>query len=64
MPSKITYDGFVEKDKVPHLCFANQNGERVEIPVDPITARHILLYLNILAPGELKPVERGNEADA
>ncbi len=64
MSSKINYDGFVEKDGIPHLCFANESGQRIEVPVDPITARHILLHLNILAPGELKPVERGNEADS
>jgi hypothetical protein len=64
VPSKITYDGFVERDGIPHVCFKNENEDRVEIALDPATARHIQLYMNILAPGELKPVERGNDDDS
>jgi len=60
--AKITYDGFVEKNGIPHVCFKNEAGDRAEVPIDPTTAQHIKLHLDNLAPGELNPVERGNES--
>lgn len=63
MPNKdkIIYDGFFEKDKIPFLKFRNEYGSTVEIPTDPITARHILMYFSLLAHEQPKAVERGNE---
>lgn len=34
------------------------------IPLDPNTGEHLKLRLNSEFPGELKPVERGNESDS
>lgn len=59
--SKIIYDGFIERNKIPFLCFKNEKGSRVEIPTDPFTAKHFLLHFSTLSPQIPNPVERGND---
>lgn len=41
----IVYQGLKNNRGVSFLCFSNEKGAKIEIPVDEPTARRIALYL-------------------
>ncbi len=43
------------------ICFKNENGNSVEIPIDNATARIISMYLEKIKTVPNKTVERNNE---
>ena len=59
MSDIITFHGTVKRDKISYLVFKVQrdtNERQVEIPVDDRIARHVMLYLERVAPPLSKPV--------
>jgi len=46
----IIYQGLKLQDNLHNwLCFANEAGEKIQIPIDQITAQRIGQYLALLA---------------
>ena len=60
----IYYNGTKKRDKVQYLCFKNDLGQSVEIPVDDTVLRLMEMYLDKLQPPKPKIVERGNDEDS
>ncbi len=56
----IIYDGIKTINKVPFLCFVNELGSRVEIPVDTFTSERVGKYLLRLSL-PVEQVEHGND---
>jgi len=60
----IYYNGTKKVDKVNYLCFKNDLGKTVDIPVDDTVMRLMQMYLDKLQPPMPKTVERGNDEDS
>ncbi len=43
------------------LHFRNENGDKIDIPVENNTAKMISMYLEKIKTEPIKPVERGNQ---
>lgn len=54
----ITYQGLKVNNKVYYVCFANDDGERVEVPVETKSAERISRYLDKIAKAPKDLVER------
>lgn len=54
----ITFEGIVMIDNNPIICFANESGAKVSIPIDHRTADRIGKYLSRISPPFLT-VDRG-----
>lgn len=58
----IIYQGIKNRNKLTALCFSNDAGSEIEIPIDEATATRISLYLTSFdKASSIKNVERGNE---
>lgn len=42
----IIYQGITNNGKIYSLCFSNESGTKISIPVDEATGNRISLYLN------------------
>lgn len=53
----IIFDGTKKQNGMTWLVFANENGKKVEIPVDDRMARHFSIHFERLSPPQPKKVE-------
>jgi len=60
----IYYNGTKKRDNIDYLCFKNDLGESVDVPVDKTVLKLMEMYLDKLQPPKPKPVERGNDEDS
>ncbi len=58
----IIYQGIINNGKICYLCFSNDGGTKISIPIDEATGNRISLYLNVFDK-KTPPiiVERGND---
>ncbi len=42
----ITYQGIMNNNKIYYLCFSNDDGIKISVPIDEATGNRISLYLN------------------
>lgn len=42
----IIYQGITNNGKIYSLCFSNESGTKISIPIDEATGNRISLYLN------------------
>ena len=57
----IRYNGINTVNKVPFLCFINDQDQEIEIPIDLVTANRISKYLSKIALTEAAPPEFDEE---
>lgn len=46
----IKYEGIKKINKVPYLCFSNEENAKIEIPIDIQTENRIIKYLSRISP--------------
>lgn len=58
----ILYQGIKTRNKQHMICFSNNKGSQIEIPVDEATGKRIAAYLNHFCDSvSTVSVERGND---
>ena len=60
----IYYNGTKKVGTVNYLCFKNDLGSFVDIPVDDTVLKLMEMYLFKLQPPKPEPVERGNDEES
>lgn len=62
---KMYFEGIKNSHDMQFMVLTRQSdGKSVEIPVSDEIARHIMLYVEKIAPRIPKPVERGNDVES
>jgi hypothetical protein len=52
----IIFDGTKEHGKIIFMIFKNEQGSKVEVPIDKKLAQHFKLYFSLISPAK-KEVE-------
>ena len=54
----IIFDGTKEQGKIIFMIFKNEQGAKIEVPIDKKMAQHFKLYFSLISPAK-KEVEPG-----
>ena len=54
----IIYDGIKQLNGLNWMIFSNENGKKIEIPMDEKVVRHFELYFARLSPPPKEKVEK------
>lgn len=60
----IYYNGTKKTGTVNYICFKNDLGKEVQVPVDEIILHVFETYMDKLQPAKPELVERGNDEES
>jgi hypothetical protein len=60
----IIYNGIRYNGKVPFLSFSNDKKQRIEIPIDNVTAERISIYLSKISASSSVSLKFSNDEDS